>query len=467
MLASNPRYFTDGSGKAVLLSGSHTWLNLQDGVLTDPPPAFNYTGWLDFLSAHNHNFFRLWVWEQAKWSVEAVAPYYFSPMPYQRTGPGIALDGKPRFDLTKFNQAYFDRMRQRVIQAGDRGIYVSIMLFDGWSVASSKGIQENNPWIGHPFNAANNVNSINGDPLQHNDGLSTQDLSIPAVTALQEAYVRKVIDTVNDLNNVLYEIDNEGDGTSVLWQYHMIDLIHGYEAQQNRKRHPVGMTVPYPNGTNASLYNSPADWISPNGGLDNPPAANGSKVVVADTDHLCGICGDRVWVWKAFTRGDNLLFMDQYDDSFHLNDSAGYDMNNPNDVSLRANLGYALTYANKMNLASMTPHGELASSGYLLANPGVEYLAYFPGGPRTLNLSGASGSFSVEWLNPATGVVTAGANVLGGANRSFTPPFSGDAVLYVCKIPSPPAPVPTPPGARPRNYLPMVSMGISSYMCGS
>ena len=31
----------------------------------------------------------------------------------------------------------------------------------------------------------------------------------PAVTALQEAYVRNVIDTVNDLDNVLYDICNE------------------------------------------------------------------------------------------------------------------------------------------------------------------------------------------------------------------------------------------------------------------
>ena len=334
------------------------------------------------------------------------------------------------------------------------------MLFDGWSVASDKGgLHENNPWLGHPFNAANNVNSINGDPQHHNDGLSTQDLSIPAVTALQDAYVRKVIDTVNDLDNVLYEIDNEGDSSSVQWQYHMIDLIHGYESQANRKRHPVGMTVIYPNGNNADLFNSPADWISPNGGLDNPPAADGSKVVVADTDHLCGICGSRAWVWEAFTRGDNLLFMDQYDDSFHLNNSAGYDMNNPNDVSLRANLGYALTYANKMNLAAMTPHGELASSGYLLANPGVEYLAYFPGWAAHPQPERGIRELQRGMAQPGHRARDAGSTVSGGAIRSFTPPFSGDAVLYVCKIVPPPAPVPTPPGALPRNYLPMVSMG--------
>ena len=38
----------------------------------------------------------------------------------------------------------------------------------------------------------------------------------------------------------------------------------------------------------------------------------------------------------------------------------------------------------------------------------------------------------VEWLNPSTGAVTNGGTVNGGsASQSFTPPFSGDAVLYL------------------------------------
>jgi hypothetical protein len=33
----NPRYFTDGSGRAIYLTGSHTWANLQDtGVAPEP-----------------------------------------------------------------------------------------------------------------------------------------------------------------------------------------------------------------------------------------------------------------------------------------------------------------------------------------------------------------------------------------------------------------------------------------------
>jgi hypothetical protein len=40
---SNPRYFTDGSGKAIYLTGSHTWNNLQDGgAIGKPIPRFDY-----------------------------------------------------------------------------------------------------------------------------------------------------------------------------------------------------------------------------------------------------------------------------------------------------------------------------------------------------------------------------------------------------------------------------------------
>jgi hypothetical protein len=166
-----------------------------------------------------------------------------------------------RVRLTVFNQAYFDRLRQRVIMAGDRNIYVSIMLFNGWSNAAKKGkYAYNNPWLGHPFNRNNNINGIDGDPSNDESGLEIHTLQIPKITAIQERYVRKVIDTVNDLDNVLYEISNESDGgpPCTAWQYHMIEAIKAYEATKP-KQHPVGMTAESPNGTNAALLNSPAD----------------------------------------------------------------------------------------------------------------------------------------------------------------------------------------------------------------
>ncbi len=435
----NPRYFEDGSGNIIYLTGSHTWSNLQDNGRYFPPKKFNYGAYLNFLVANHHNFFRLWSWEQTRWTLETPAKnYWFYPSPYKRTGPGRALDGKKKFNLNKFNQVYFDRMRARVIQAGQQGIYVSIMLFDGWSVAKDKGgfFHYNNPWKGHPFNRRNNVNHINGDPNGNNDGLNTQDLSIPEITAIQEAYVKKVIDTVNDLDNVTYEIDNEGDWNSVDWQYHMIQFIKDYEATKP-KQHPVGMTAPYP-GWTPDLFNSPADWISPNsddGYYWDPPAADGSKVILNDTDHLCGICGDRTWVWESFTRGLNPIFMDGYDGKAFGVGGAGFTFNDPTWVSLRANMGYTLQYAQKMNMAKMKPHGDLCSTGYCLANnapTGAEFLVYAPdGGNITVNLSAVQGTLTVEWLNPQDGVITEADSVSGGGSRTFSPPFDGDAVLVL------------------------------------
>jgi hypothetical protein len=125
----NPRYFTDGSGRAVYLTGSHTWASLVDIGPKDPPPAFDFGAYLDFLEKYHHNFVRLWTWETVNWNTKGNRQntlHTATPQPYARTGPGKALDGKPKFDLTKYDPEYFKRLRQRVQAARDRGIYVSI-----------------------------------------------------------------------------------------------------------------------------------------------------------------------------------------------------------------------------------------------------------------------------------------------------------------------------------------------------
>jgi hypothetical protein len=97
--AANPRYFADGSGRAVYLTGSHTWANLQDLGFADPPPAFDYAAYLEFLTRHHHNFMRMWRWELPRWTESDGRVRYCSPQPWKRVGPGTALDGKPRFEL--------------------------------------------------------------------------------------------------------------------------------------------------------------------------------------------------------------------------------------------------------------------------------------------------------------------------------------------------------------------------------
>jgi hypothetical protein len=165
---ANPRYFTVAAGDAadrrvVYLTGSHANNNFHDGSgpgadCAETPEPNDFRAYLEFLKERGHNFIRLWRWEQFKSQVAGGAFHFcMTPQPWPRTGPGTAKDGKPRFDLSMFDPAYFDRLRDYVVAAGDEGIYVSVMLFEGFGLHLS--LSPDNV-EGHPFHAANNVNGI-------------------------------------------------------------------------------------------------------------------------------------------------------------------------------------------------------------------------------------------------------------------------------------------------------------------
>jgi hypothetical protein len=416
----NPRYFVDGCGDAVYLTGSHTHLSFKDGGERPPEISpFDYQRYLDLLQTNGHNFIRMWSgWELTM----------FDPQPWKRSGPGTAQDGKAKFDLTQLDESYFERLRARVMAAGDRNIYVSVMLFEGWLLRFVA-----NSAAQHPFDGANNINGINADVNRDGTIIEAHSLANPAITAIQETYVKKVIETLNDLDNVLYEIANESAfPESVKWQYHMIEFIKKYQATKP-KQHPVGITSA---GFSSAyddlpeLLNSGADWISPGRPLslaydylENPPAADGAKVIISDSDHLASELITPAWIWKSMTRGVNAIFMDAYPPLDSL--AAG-------DVTvIRKNLGYARTYAEKTKLLAMSPRADLASTKYAIANPGSEYLVFQPGsGPVTVTLQ--SGQYNYEWFNPATGLVAdAGSFSTSSADKTFSPPFTGNAVLLI------------------------------------
>jgi len=459
----NPRYFTDNSGKVIYLTGSHTWENLMDFV-AEGDSVFDYSGYLDMMQENGHNFMRMWTWEQARMASWTPDTIYASPLAFARTGPGVAIDGELKFDLTKYNPEYFDRLRYRVEEAGRHGIYVSVMLFQGWSLDRIDS-KYGNPFPFQPYNRVNNINNVGAPetPGDYDDKPSLHSLMIsPELLAIQEAYVKHVIETVNDLDNVLYEIINEGG--SVAWQYHMINLVKKIESAMP-KQHPVGMThTGDPKLPNQVLYDSPADWISPNhvpyewtvgdstfltSFKTDPPDTKGKKVVFADTDHLWGHGGNHIWVWKCFLRGLNPIFMDPWYPLagkeveektvgwIFLPGGITKDDRNYHDFDLvRKNMGYTNRMANRLNLAHTLPHVELSSTRYCLANPGNEYLIYFPEGrEEQIDLRGANGNYSVEWFIPLTNRTVIGPRpVAGGDYLRIEPPTILDAVLFLKKI---------------------------------
>ena len=481
--ATNPRYFTVASGpteQVVYLTGSHIWNNFHDGMgpgaaCAPTLEAFDYAAYLAFLQEHGHNFIRLWRWEQFQ-SQAAGGSFHLcmTPQPWPRTGPGTATDGQPKFNLAQFDPAYFARLRERVIAAGNASLYVGVLLFDGFALHLSPAPDN---VAGHPFHAANNINGIGITSINDYQVLPLD----PRVKAVQEAYIRKVIDTVHDLPNVLYEVANESSGggsvdeafadalglsgvpewgDSTEWQYWVINFVKQYEQQQGYTPHPVGMTMQFPvsdqTRVNEPLFNSPADWISP--GYDDeiftegrhpnepgspgsrwytdPPASDGRKVVITDTDHYAPGQGDALWAWKSFLRGHHPILMD-----FGLiggmnlaTPVAGvppYEAFEP----ARYAMGDTRRYAERMQLGAMEQRGDLSSTGYVLAHPGQEYLILQPNetaDPFTVML--AAGTYTVEWYSVTTRETKRADNVTieSEGRTGFTAPFAtGPVVLYL------------------------------------
>jgi hypothetical protein len=222
------------------------------------------------------------------------------------TGASASSAARGPLVVSPVNPRYF------AVAGDDREVvYLTGSLFEGFSLhltATPDNV------AGHPFHASNNVNGIEITSIVDYQVLPVD----PRVEALQMAYLHKVVDTVHDLPNVLYEVANESsgqdadvvrmpDGTTIetpigdstAWQYWVIDTIRRYERDKGYTPHPVGMTFLYPvpdqTRANDPPWASPADWISP--GFDDgpmprdsrwrhdPPAGDGTKVVLSDTDH--------------------------------------------------------------------------------------------------------------------------------------------------------------------------------------
>lgn len=439
----NPRYFTDGAkqpdGKprAVLLTGAHTWNNLVDMGRSDPPEAFDFEAYLNFLKKHHHNFIRLWAWDSTTWDTRANGAlgkdfiHQAAPLPWPRTGPGNALDGKPKFDLSKFNPVYFERLRTRVDTAGKEGIYVGVMFFEGWGLMHGNRrrapAEEGWAWRTHPFNPANNINNLS---IAGADQVSARVhvLGNAQANRFQEAYVRKVVDTVNDLDNVLYEVINEGGEKE--WDWWVVRTVYDWE-RNKPKQHPVGIT-----GHGAervgSMLASPAEWISPgraDGFAEDPPAWNERKISLLDTDHIWGVGGNAGWVWRSFLRGHNPVFMDPYDGSV-LGQDRGWE-------PIRAALGHVRQVSQRVNLGNLQPRDELASTRYCLANPGEEYLVYQPRTGEEFTIQLPAGTYHTRWYQTAnwTGrpARETSETVTSDEARKFKPPVSGETLLHLVR----------------------------------
>lgn len=463
--ASN--YFVlSGTNTAIYLAGSHTWNDLQDQDKTSAPAAVNFNAYVNFLKAHGQNATVLWhkdlptfcSWgAQGTWTIASN-----TGMQWQRTGPGSATDGFLKFDLTKFNQPYFDRLLARATQLNQNGIYAVVEMFDGLGLSVNRCNND-----GYPFTAANNINGIDDGYSGGASGTNSMTGSVPnAFTAIQLAYIKKVIDTLNALPNVIWEASEEAPSGSAAWNTYMIAQMQAYEATKPIQHPILYATLDINSPNDPALYNSNATAIAPAAKFSAINNCSGTgtphcKTNLQDSDHsYFGMWNDsaqvnRNYVWENFTNGANVVFMDPYlifagasNPNWTNRNLCDSNVSPASGVcttpdtrwnNLRDNLGYTVSLGNTIDLIHMSAQPALASTGFALASNAATtstFVVYAPnGGAFTVNTSAQPGRLmNVEWIDPVGGAKTSGGQVTSGsAALSFTPPWGSarDAVLHL------------------------------------
>ncbi|HRZ58030.1 MAG TPA: hypothetical protein P5525_21535, partial [Candidatus Paceibacterota bacterium] len=286
---------------------------------------------------------------------------------------------RPRFDLHRFDEGFFELLHARARALQQRGVYLSVMLFELYGFLDGEEVNGQRLWDGNPLNAANNMNGVNVDRNRNRLGEEFFSLEDAEVVIIQKAYIEKMVDALDALDNVLWEICNEAPAHAMPWQYEMLRHLKAYE-RQKPKQHVVLLSPGgwKPGGWSlhleAKLLESDADCIATANGWidrDNPKVYEVKKPVIFDLDHVAARNHDPALVWKAFTRGYHYSL---YDHPFEQpqHETSAWQL-------VRANIRQTrLLSARVRDIARMQPRPDLASTGYCLASPGEEYIVLAP-----------------------------------------------------------------------------------------
>lgn len=183
-----------------------------------------------------------------------------SVLPWPRvSGKGQASDGLDKFDLERWNPAYFARLKDYVRKCAKHGVICEIVLFCNPYTLKR--------WELYPCSAGNNVNGVGTDVT---DWRAFMTLDAPSIVRFQERLARKLVTELNGFDNVYYEICNESWGKKKqeiekidAWHKHLAALIRLVE-KDLPKRHLIAANV----NNGATMKNADIDILN----LHYPPA---------------------------------------------------------------------------------------------------------------------------------------------------------------------------------------------------
>jgi hypothetical protein len=405
----NPHYFLFRGKPTILITSAEHY-----GAVLNRD--FDYTKYLDELETHGLNLTRTFTGvycEDTK--VFGITRNTLVPSegklicPWARSDtPGYAGGGN-KFDLTKWDDAYFKRMKTFLIQAGKSGIVVELVLFCAFYGDSM--------WKLSPMNAANNVNGIGKVArIAAYNRDKNGDLQ-----ATQEALVKKLVAELNEFDNLYFEVCNEPYAGVVSddWQRRIIDVIVDAEKSLPNK-HLISQNVA--NGSQRIEKPHPAVSIF-NFHYASPPTAVKENFalnkVIGDNETGFKGTGDthyRMEAWEFLLVGGGLY--NNLDYSFatgHEDGTFQYPDKTPGggNLGFRKQISVLKEFLDGFEFIRMKPDeallkGSLSAKGRarVLSEPGKQYAVYFFGGPSVKpSLALPAGKYQAEWLSPLTGKV--------------------------------------------------------------
>jgi len=162
------------------------------------------------------------------------APFY--EQPFARSGEGTAYDGLSKYDLTKYNDWYWSRLKQFADLADQKGLILLHQNFFQHNI-----IEAGAHWVDCPWRTANNINNTGFPepvPFAGDKRLfmaeQFYDVSNPVRRKLYEAYIRQCLNNFKGNSSVIQLISAEYTGPLHFVQF-WLDVIAQWEKETGEK----------------------------------------------------------------------------------------------------------------------------------------------------------------------------------------------------------------------------------------
>lgn len=161
------------------------------------------------------------------------APFY--ELPWARSGQGVAWDGLSRYDLSRFNPWYFDRLESFASQADQRGLILMQYMYFQHNI-----LEAGAHWADFPWRPANCIQEtgfpepptyVNRKRIFMADAF--YDVSHPMRRQLHMSYIRHCLDVLGKHDNVLFFLGEEFTGPTHFVKF-WLETVHAWELQNHR-----------------------------------------------------------------------------------------------------------------------------------------------------------------------------------------------------------------------------------------